>query len=84
MDDIKATPIAQPLPDSVTTMWDKITQRAVLNKDKDITWEQVEEVTGGQPPLKKEQFDTYTAGELSLSAEGLVKLKEKQASDARR
>ena len=79
VDNIQATPVIQPVPDSVNTVWDKITQRASLNKEGDISWKQILECTGDAPPLSKDQFQSYTAGEATLSALGLIKLKEKQA-----
>ena len=79
VDNIQATPVIQPVPDAVNSMWEKISQRATLNKEGDITWEQIIESTGGQPPLTKDQFAQYCAGEKSLSAAGLVLLKDKQA-----
>merc|ERR1711865_736388 len=66
VDNIQATPVIQPVPDSV-------------NKEGDISWKQILECTGDAPPLSKDQFQSYTAGEATLSALGLIKLKEKQA-----
>lgn len=79
VDNIQATPVVQPVPDSVNAQWDKIAQRAKFNKEGDITWDEIMESTGGQPPLSKSDFDNYCAGEKSLSAAGLIMLREKQA-----
>lgn len=83
VDKIQATPVIQPLPDSVNSMWEKISQRAALNKESDITWDQIVESTSGTPPLSKDEFLSYTAGEPTLSSAGLIKLKEKQAVKTR-
>ena len=83
MDKINAAALDQPLPPTVNDMWDKISARLDMNDDKTITWDQVEASTGGEPPLTKEAFDSYLAGQPSLSKEGLTKLREKQAVDAR-
>ena len=83
MDKINAAALDQPLPPTVNDMWEKISARLDMNDDKTITWDQVEESTGGEPPLTKEAFDSYLAGQPWLSKEGLTKLREKQAVDAR-
>jgi hypothetical protein len=79
VDNIEAKPVVQPVPDAVNSMWDRISQKAKFNKEGDITWAQIMEATGSQPPLSRAEFEDYCAGETSLSATGLRLLREKQA-----
>ena len=79
VDNIEAKPVVQPVPDAVNSMWDRISQKAKFNKLGDITWAQIMEATGSQPPLSRAKFEDYCAGETSLSATGLRLLREKQA-----
>ena len=80
MDRIQASAISQPLPDSVNSKWAKIQRRAELNEDASISWDDIEEATGGKPPVSKESYDAVVAGEARLKMEGLEKLRERQSS----